>query len=151
MRRELGVLLKLKILNKHRLTEDEETTYKSIEAEADQYAREIMIDSSDDDNQKLIVGLSIVLSHCASLFAIKHPSDLRMNTHLDLKQKENVDYIYLVGAYSINLFLISNEEEFKKIDYIIKFTNEIDNPEDYFNQCLRIIDDIKNEYEKLMK
>lgn len=156
--------LKLKILNKQRLTEDEETTYKLIEAEADQYAREIMIDPSDDDDEKLIVGLSIVLSHCASLFAIKHPSDLRMNTHpdiddrllhslkfLDLKQKMNVDYIYLVGAYSINLFLISNQEEFKNIDYLIKFPKEIENPEDYFNQCLKIIDDVKDKYERLMQ
>jgi hypothetical protein len=70
---------------------------------------------------------------------------------LDLKEQKNKDYIYLVGAISLNLFFAFNKEEFDKINFVIPVPREMDDPQDYFNECLKIIDEIKLTYEKLEK
>jgi hypothetical protein len=60
----------LKIFNQKghtNLTEEEKNIYKTIEGEADLYAREEMVSQDDDEGMKLINGLSIVLAHCAGV------------------------------------------------------------------------------------
>lgn len=154
--------LNVKLKNHIQLSEDEKTTYKTIEGEADQYAREAMIEQDDDEKIKLINGLSIILAHCASLFAIKHPSSLTENVHpdidnrlfhsinfLNLQEQKNIDYIYLVGAISLNLFFAFNKVELDKIGFTLQVPKEMEDPKDYFSECLRIVDNIKSEYEKL--
>ena len=154
--------LNIKVKNHIVLSEVETTTYKMIEGEADQYARETMVDTNDDENLKLINGISIVLAHCASLFAIKHPRFLTETLHPDIdnrlfssinflnfQEQKNIDYIYLMGAISLNLFFVFNKEEFDKIGFSIPVPREMDDPKDYFDECLKIIDTIKAGYEKL--
>lgn len=144
------------------LTEEESNTHKTIEGEADLYAREEMIEQDDAETSKLINGLSIVLAHCASLFAIKHPSFLESNVHpdldnrifhsvnfLDLQTQEDKDYIFLVASISMNLFFAFNKDEFDKVGYKLQVPTEMSNPQDYFNECLKIIDEIKDTYRKI--
>ena len=155
--------LNLKLKNRTPLTDDEKVTYKTIESEADVYAREEMVDQTDDEDEKLKIGLSIVFAHCASLFVHKHPSSIAETIHpdtddrlfhslefLNFQKQENIDYIYLIGAISLNLFFDSNKEEFDKINFKLPVPKEIEDPKDYFNECLKIVDSIKQEYERLL-
>lgn len=144
------------------LTEVERLDYKSIEGEADLYAREEMIGQHDSESTKLINGLSIVLAHCSSLFAIRHPSNLVSNVHPDLDQRifhsinfltlqreEDKDYIYLIASISLNLFFAFNSEELMKAGFRLPVPKEFSDSLAYFNECLKIIDQIKDTYQQL--
>jgi hypothetical protein len=141
------------------LTDEERSLYKMIENEADQFAREEIVEDDDTDESKIINGLSIILAHCASLFVINHPSDLESNFHpdidnriahsinfLNIQDKEKKGYLYLVAALSINLFFEFNRNEFEASGFGLQVPSEVEDPREYFNECLRIIDGIKKSY-----
>lgn len=142
------------------LTEEDRTLYVQVEQEADRFAMEEMIHDGDTENERFVTGLSIVLAHCASLFAISHPSGLAGAVHpdldvrlfhsinfLQLKKPQNVDYIYLIAALTVNIFLGFNKTELEKIEVNISLSKSVEDPAEYFSECLHLIDKIKLAYE----
>jgi hypothetical protein len=141
---------------------EEKLIYKEIEADADSYAREILVDSLADDGEKLIDGISIVYAHLASLFAIKHPMYLMDDLHPDLDTRlshavealglvedQNKDYIYLIGAIVSQQFLATSENELLLINMPLRIESSFGTSQEYFNYLLDFIDKIKEEYIRL--
>lgn len=152
-------LQELKAKNIWELTEGEKSQYIMIEREADIFAREEMVEQGDTQSNKLHTGISIVLAHCAALFALKHPSDIISDLHPDtdhrleesinflgLNEEKDIDYIYLIAAISCNLFLAFNKEAFALVGYTLQTPEEVSDPKSYFQACLNIIDEIKAVY-----
>lgn len=157
-----NILEGIKMKKSSERSTEEKLIYKEIEADADSYAREILVDSLADDGEKLIDGISIVYAHLASLFAIKHPMHLMDDLHPDLDtrlshaveslgliEEQNKDYIYLMGAIVSQIFLITSQDELSKINMTLKIESSFGTSQEYFSYILNFIDKIKEEYIRL--
>jgi len=104
------------------LTAEEISKFKQLEAQADEFAFNALVNGSENEQEKFYKGVAIILAHCAMLFMvhnpkvikqIKHPdTDIRLETsitNLNLKDPLNEDYIWTVGCFaSMKFFSIHN-------------------------------------------
>ncbi len=99
------------------LTKDEIKRYKELETQADNFAYNKLIKGSKTEDEKFNFGIAIILAHCAMLFMvyspknikkIKHPdSDIRLQnsiSQLNLTNPLNEDYIWTIGCFACMKF-----------------------------------------------
>jgi len=102
--------------NLSQLTEMEKENYKALENEADVFAIESLIASTDPNKHKLIKGLSIVLANISLLFIVKHPQQLKSVTHPDVDTRLHncleylghdlpvFDYVWYLACFACRIF-----------------------------------------------
>lgn len=107
-----------KVINKHwsQLTATEREDYKALENEADLFAIESIISSTDSNKDKLIKGLSLVLANVSLLFIVKHPKILKSVTHPDVDTRlhncleylghdlPTFDYVWYLACFACKIF-----------------------------------------------
>lgn len=156
------VLKNIKLTPEKNRTQAQKDLYKEIEGDADAYARQILVDLANNDNTKLIDGVSIIYAHLASFFLLNHPKDLMDNLHPDLDirlsntldylnfdEPQNKDYVYLLGYMILHYFFTKWESELENIEMVYTFPLEYNKPKDCFDYALDFINQVKEKYIEL--
>ena len=130
------------------LSEEEISTFKQLEQEADLFAFDRVTDRANHGVKRLIDGLPIFMAICSSLFLLKKPTKIQQNKHpdldlrlmnflseLDLYEEDDRFYMYYFGCFAIIMFLRKHN---------IPPTPKNDNTaKDYFYNLLQDLDEIK--------
>jgi hypothetical protein len=132
------------------LTEEDITLCKQIETEADNYAFDSIVETSDSEQYKLHKGVAIILAHCTSLFVLKNPNSVKQSIHpdidnrilnsitrLNLKDYSSADYIWYFGALCCKFFFDKHS--------IATDASPADTTKDLFFRYLDKFDEIKKE------
>lgn len=100
----------------NQLTQSEKQNYKALENEADVFAIESLIASTDNNQGKLVKGLSIVLANISLLFIVKNPKHLKSTTHPDIDTRlhnfleylgqdlPSFDYLWYLACFACRIF-----------------------------------------------
>lgn len=125
------------------LVEKEE--YKALENEADLFAVESLITSTDNNQYKLVKGLSIVLANISLLFIVKHPQHLKSVTHPDIDTRlhnfleylgqdlPSFDYLWYLACFACRIFFgfhhipVKNEPADTSIELFYRYLAVFDN------------------------
>lgn len=157
--RHWEVLSAIKAIPLTELTETEKVDYKIIETEADKFALESMIYADDDEQTQFHVGLSVVLAHCASIFATTNPSKLTSDfhpdldnrlfhsiNHLQIQDQKNIDYIFFLAAFSLSIFFSFNKQDLSNIGFTHTPPADVEDSKEYFTRMLNEIDRLKDAF-----
>ncbi len=127
------------------LTQEEMQNYKAIENEADIFAIQSLIDPTDNDQFKLVKGLSIVLANISLLFIVKNPKHLKSDTHPDIDTRihnfleylghdlPSFDYLWYLACFACRIFFsfhnipVKNEPATTSIKLFYKYLTVFDN------------------------
>jgi len=121
-----------------------------IENEADQFAFNMLIKEQDDENQKLVKGLSVLLVTCSALLITTTAQTVKQKSHPDLDQRmlnvllnlnlateEAQFYCWYLCGFSIRFYLIKHNIDVS--------TGEYETAQDAFFSYLDLLDEIKSE------
>ena len=99
------------------LTSDEIKQFKGLENQADEFAFNSLVNGSESEKEKLQKGVAIILAHCAMLFMVRNPKNLKKKLHpdtdirlekaiakLNLKDSLDEDYIWTLGCLACMKF-----------------------------------------------
>jgi hypothetical protein len=129
------------------LTDEEKQIYKALENEADLFAIESIISTTDSDQYNLSSGLSIVLANISLLFVLKHPKMVKSVTHPDVDTRlhncleclghdlPTYDYVWYLACFACRLFF-----GFHNVPVEFELAN---GSIELFNRYLTVFDGIK--------
>jgi len=127
------------------LTQEEMQNYKAIENEAEIFAIESLIYPTDNNQLKLVKGLSIVLANISLLFIVKNPKHLKSPTHPDIDTRihnfleylgydlESFDYLWYLACIACKIFFgfhnipVKNELATTSIELFYRYLTVFDN------------------------
>jgi len=72
------------IVQDHFSVHDDNDLQKDLEREADNWAKELMVNYNDGDKFKHHTGVGIIIAHLALLFVLKNPRSIKQKKHPDL-------------------------------------------------------------------
>jgi hypothetical protein len=137
-----------KIRVKKNLDKIESSLLHDLEKEADNFAFDSIIKEYDDNNYRMLKGLSIVLAHISILFLLKDPNGLIQQNHPDadvrlltlidklaLETEKSQFYIKSLIGIACNTFFNLHSIKLKEKDY--------ETVEDQIADYLKILDNIK--------
>ncbi len=132
----------------NQLTQSEEQNYKTLENEADIFAIESLISSTDSNQCKLVKGLSIVLANISLLFIVKNPKHIKSATHPDMDTRlhnfleylgqdlPSFDYLWYLACFACRIFFgfhhiqIKSEPATTSIELFYRYLSVFDNIKD---------------------
>jgi len=119
-----------------------------VENEADQYAFNKLIKEQDNEEQRWVMGLSIILVTCSGLLNTKKATNIKQMVHPDIDQRllnvlqmlnfsseEAEFYCWHLCSFSIRFFLLKHG--------ITLPTKTYETVQDELNSYLKLLDDIK--------
>ena len=135
-----------KIGNKdvNQLSQKEKQNYKALENEADIFAIESLIASTDHSQWKRLKGLAILLANISLLFIIKNPQHHKSLTHPDIDTRihnfleylghdlPSYDYLWYLACFACKIFFgfhhipVNNEAANTSIDLFYRYLSVFD-------------------------
>jgi hypothetical protein len=127
------------------LSQSQIQNYKALENEADIFAIESLISSTDTNQWKLVKGLSIVLANISLLFIVKNPKRIKSATHPDIDTRlhnfleyldqdlPNFDYLWYLACFASRIFFrfhripVKNDPANTSIDLFYRYLSIFDN------------------------
>jgi len=135
-------------VNMSNLSEAEVAERVQIENEADQYAFNMLIKEQDDEKQRWVKGLSILLVICSALLITSTAQSVKQTSHPDLDQRmlnvlqglnlateESQFYCWYLCSFSIRFYLIKHNIEVAAGEY--------ETAQETFFSYLDLLDEIK--------
>ncbi len=137
-------------INMNNLSDADIAERVQIENEADQFSFNMLIKEQDDEKQRWVKGLSILLVICSALLITPTARGIKQSSHPDLDQRmlnilQNLNlateeaqfYCWYLCGFAVRFYLIKH-----KIDVS---TGEYETAQDAFFSYLGLLDEIKSE------